>query len=264
MERLFRCRKEIREPRQIVREALTSGENISYLGSFLAISGDEGSGKSTVARRLQKILNIEELIEAGDLQTKILKARAEGPVRDGVRADKEIDDTLTEAIVSGRKVIVDARLSAHIVNKERNKMSPSENFPKGITIVYKVSPEDGATRVMQRQNAARQEANVKRLTLKETLELNRRRRSADRERWKDSYPAIKDYDTYDPEAVDAHGKRIYDISLSTTGKTVDEVVEDTLVNLLEHGFIKIEKRRKILGRIRGPQVVFDPRRHLPL
>lgn len=138
----------------------------------ITITGDIGSGKSTVASKLAEKLGMT-IIDSGQLYRKFAAEKNRSVLEQNKSndwsIDKEIDSTIEDIGRTQSNVIFVSRLAWHFV-------------PSAIKIYLKVNPIIAAERLI---NASR--ISEKHSDLNETLEYNRNRKTAELSRYKEMY-----------------------------------------------------------------------------
>jgi len=182
---------------------------------LITISGNPGSGKSTVAKILQKELSLER-VYAGSIMREM--AREKGLTlmqlgelcKDDPAIDKEIDrktaEEAHEFIAQGKGVIVEGRVQFHFL-------------PESIKIFIKVDPQEGAKRIfkdLQHQELAAARNEKVPDTLEEMQELVASRDAQDAARY------IKFY------GIDHRDTSQFDFVVDSTVPTAKEVAEIVL------------------------------------
>ena len=171
----------------------------------ITITGDLGSGKSSVARELCRMLGFE-YFSTGNLQRELARKRGMDTLEMNYQAEKDkdidklIDDRLMQIDKEDKSYILDSRLAWHFVKKS-------------FKVYLTVSPEIAAERVMgdkQRLN----EPLVGDVTGK-TLNLLERKK-AENTRFRQSY------------GIDCADLRNYDAVIDTSASTVAEVAKNII------------------------------------
>jgi cytidylate kinase len=167
---------------------------------IITITGDLGSGKSTVAKILAKELKLKyystgEIFRrlAADMQVS-LKELGELAKKDK-RIDKRIDDYQKKLGQKEDDFVLEGRLGFHFI-------------PESIKICLKVNPEESAKRIMQDNRS-----DEKFKTLKEAVESIKARRESEKERYLGLYK------------IDIDSGKNYDLIIDTTKIPANEVAE---------------------------------------
>ena len=169
---------------------------------IVAISGKPGSGKSTVARRLARLLEMEHE-SAGDFMRDIagergisvleLSSIAEG---DEGTIDREIDAHTRRLGESGDGFLIDSRLAWYFI-------------PTSVKVFLDVDLEVAAARIY----GADRDSEAENIDLLATSSAIERRLESETNRYRDYY------------GIDWLDLRHYDLVLDTSALSVDEVVE---------------------------------------
>ncbi len=168
---------------------------------IITISGDAGSGKSTIAKELAKELNLKHY-SLGDLLEKIaLKRRLSlmeisklAETDEGI--DKEMDEYQAELGKKEDNFIMDSRLGFHFI-------------PHSIKIFIGVSPEVGAKRVFHDRKKRKDEK--ENISFEKTLENIKKVRKSQMKRYKGYYK------------IDYLNEKNYDFVIDTTKLSIKEV-----------------------------------------
>ena len=166
----------------------------------ISLSGDLGSGKSTVTDILQKKFSAE-IVSVGKIFRASAAEMGMTPVQFNIflEAHPEYDEKLDEKIHEYDSIvgnyIFDSRLAFHFV-------------PSSFSYYLKVDLKEAAKRIMQAQ---RKDENYK--TLDEAIEKLKERRESEKLRYKAFYH------------VDITDMSNYDCVIDTTDKTPEEVAE---------------------------------------
>ncbi|MDD1642868.1 MAG: AAA family ATPase [Methylococcaceae bacterium] len=179
--------------------------------NIIVMSGDIGSGKSSVATALKQITGFE-VIGTGTIQRAIAKRRGVTTLELNKisQTDRSIDDEIDSYVVEIGKtqdhLILDSRLAWHFI-------------PEAFKVFLAVDPVVGAERVF---NASRNDENNS--SLEVTLENNLKRQTIEDERFHKLYNVnFRKYGNYDliidtsyttPEAIAAKIKECFDAWLS--------------------------------------------------
>jgi predicted cytidylate kinase len=173
----------------------------------IAISGDLGSGKSSVAKGLAELLGLQ-ILSTGELQRSIARRRKLSLLElnqiaeQDTAIDRQVDDELRDLAAEGRPVIVDSRMAWWFI-------------PDAVSVHLVVSPKVGAQRVLQRQNAS--EGAVERYaSASDALNGLSKRAESERARFRALYE------------VDIARLRNYHVVVDTTSATVGQVATDIL------------------------------------
>lgn len=170
--------------------------------SIIAITGDLGSGKSTVARRICEITGMEYL-STGSIQRKIAQERGIDTLqlnkecRDDKSVDDLIDNRLRAMNTDGTdNIVLDSRLAWFFVKKS-------------FKVYLKVEPKIAAQRVFKDDTRTSEPTGDTMQVLNNLLE----RKKEENERFKQFYNA------------DCLNLDNYDLVLDTSSLSVDEVAD---------------------------------------
>lgn len=152
---------------------------------IIAMSGDIGSGKSSVAAALKE-MTAYDVISTGKIQRTIAERRGVTTLELNQisQTDRSIDDEIDSYVVeigkAGDNLIIDSRLAWHFI-------------PTAYKVFLSVDPKIGAERVF---NASRCDENNSSLAV--TLENNLKRRAFEETRFHDLYSVnFRKHDNYD-------------------------------------------------------------------
>jgi len=189
----------------------------SYMNQIITISGDPGSGKSTIARELAKKLKAKR-IYVGEIRREIARKKgltlaelnnyAEKHPETDIDIDKDVANQARQ-LAKKYPVIVEGRTQFHFI-------------PESFKLYVKVSLTEGAKRIwrqMQSQKAksARNEGQINSLAgLKKTI---LKRIASDKKRYKKYY------------GLDHTKKSHYDLVVDTTKITAKQAIAKILQNL---------------------------------
>ena len=178
---------------------------------IIALSGDIGGGKSSVAKALQAITGYE-IVGTGAIQRSIAQQRGVTTLELNKisQTDRSVDDEIDNYVInlgkSGDKLIIDSRLAWHFI-------------PASFKVFLSVQPLLGAERVF---NALRKDENNP--SLQATLENNAKRQAFEDERFNklygvkfrdpSNYDLVVDTSTDTPEQIAAYINRNFQQWLS--------------------------------------------------
>lgn len=171
-------------------------------GRAIAISGDLGSGKSSVARALADLLGVPQF-SAGEHHRSIASAKNVSTLELNRMAerdagiDDEVDSALRELALSGEPRIVDSRMAWWFL-------------PNAVAVHLAVSPLVGAERVLARRSTSKVE---RYRSSEEAFLALRDRAQSERARFRTLY------------GVDVRVLRNYNLIVDTTSASVEEVVD---------------------------------------
>lgn len=173
---------------------------------IISFNGDEGSGKSTIARKVAETLNypryymgqiFRDMAKKRNMTiTEYVKSGEEDP-----SVDKEVDDYILKLDKEGNNFVIESRTAWHLV-------------PSSLKIYLKVAEEEGAQRIFkQLQKESRNLRNeLKKFnSKKDVLDNIRRRRKTDDFRYKKYY------------GINIRDPKNYDFVLDTTNLSREEV-----------------------------------------
>ena len=185
---------------------------------ILTISGALGSGKSTIAKALARILGYKHY-STGDLMRSMAEERGMTLLELSKKAenDKSIDEELDARQVRLGKeednFVIDGRLSWHFIQHS-------------VKIFLDVSDEVAANRIFKDQSRGVEKEN---LSLDKTLENIKTRRQSEIKRYQEYY------------GLNYYDKANYEVIVDTDPLDVKGVVEAVLVKLSELG--RFEKNK---------------------
>ncbi len=184
---------------------------------IITISGDPGSGKSTVAKAIAEKLKLKH-ISSGDFMRE-LAAERKMTILELVKIaerdqaiDKEIDER-TKNLAEQDDFIMDSRLAWHFI-------------PKSLKIYLKCGVEEAAKRVFAQQRGGIEAENV---TLEQTKENIIKREQSEIKRYKKYY------------GIDFKDETNYDFVLDTAKLTIPEAVEEVLEFIEEKQAVEKDK-----------------------
>lgn len=171
---------------------------------IITISGDPGSGKSTVAKAIAEKLKLKH-ISAGDFMRE-LAAEKKMTILELVKIaekdpaiDKEIDER-TKKLAEKDNFIIDSRLAWNFI-------------PKSLKIYLKCSTDEAAKRIFAQKRGGIEAENI---TLEQTKANVIAREQSEIKRYKKYY------------GIDFKKEENYDFVLDTTKLTIPEAIEEVL------------------------------------
>lgn len=171
---------------------------------IITISGDPGSGKSTVAKAIAEKLKLKH-ISAGDFMRE-LAAEKKMTILELVKIaekdpaiDKEIDER-TKKLAEQDNFIIDSRLAWHFI-------------PKSLKIYLKCSADEAAKRIFAQKRGGIEAENI---SLEQTKENIIKREQSEIKRYKKYY------------SIDFKKDENYDFVLDTTKLTIQEAIDEIL------------------------------------
>jgi len=171
---------------------------------IITISGDPGSGKSTVAKAIAEKLKIKHL-SAGDFMRELAAERKMTILELTQKAekdqsiDKEIDER-TKKLAEQDNFIIDSRLAWYFI-------------PKSLKIYLKCSADEAAKRVFTQKRGGIEAENI---SLEQTKANIIKREQSEIKRYKKYY------------SVDFKKEENYDFVLDTTKLTIPEAIDEVL------------------------------------
>lgn len=185
---------------------------------IITISGFIGSGKSTVAKILEKKLNLKRYY-AGGIRRELAKKKGmtlqefNKLGETDPSTDKFVDDILVKLGKTEDNLVVEGRTAFYFI-------------PNSIKFFLDVDPKEGARRIFEEKKHSQDRNEQSTNSVEEELELQNQRIESDRKRYSKYY----NFDCYD--------KKYYDFVIDTT-KLTSEQVADKMIEL-----IKINKKSK--------------------
>ena len=178
----------------------------------ITISGEPGSGKSTIAKLLAKKLNLKNY-SAGDFMREMAKERGITLMELSKQAetdqsiDKEIDER-TKKLAEQDGFVIDSRLAFYFI-------------PDSIKIFLKVEPAEAARRIFE----AKRPDEKQNTTVEATKESMQKRVESERKRCEQYYG----FDYLDVSK--------YDLIVDTTNKNQEQICDEIVTALTEKGKI---------------------------
>ena len=181
---------------------------------IITISGDPGSGKSSVSRRLARRLGFKHY-SIGDLMRRLAKKKGITLLELSRKAEKSksMDEELDRIQIGlGREddFVIDSRLGFYFIPRSRK-------------IFLEVKEEVAAGRIFNHLRPEEKENT----SLEKTLENIRKRKESEGLRYEKYY------------GLDCYDKEQYDLVLDTTNLTIEQTVEGIM------GFMKKHANEKI-------------------
>lgn len=176
---------------------------------IISITGDEGSGKSTVATLLAKKLNMKSYYVGGMRRSFAEKrgltlAEYNKLGETDPSTDTEVDEWQRELGQQEDNFIIQGRTSHYFI-------------PHALKLYFKIDEAVGAERVwkdIQDGKRGNEESNIS--SLEDVIASRRRRRASDVKRYMQYY----DHDMFNPDD--------FDLVIDTTHKSIDEVCSEIL------------------------------------
>lgn len=177
---------------------------------IISLSGDLGSGKSTIAKRISEELKIPRFY-AGQFFRELAKERGITTIelcelgKKDPSIDKATDAKVKEIADKLSDFLVESRTAWHFI-------------PDSIKVYFKVNSKEGARRILKefQENDFRKNEDVEMKTV-ESVELsNKKRMASDIERYKQYYD------------IDISNMENYDIIIDTTDLSREEVFDETI------------------------------------
>lgn len=177
---------------------------------IITITGDAGSGKSTVGKKIVEALSFKNFYSIGQIRRDLAK---------------EMEMTLAEYNKYGE---THPETDLDIDNYQKKLGEKSDNFlidgrtswfliPNSIKLYFKVDPNEGASRIfkeLQKNDARNEDNNL--MSVEDIIESNKRRRESDIYRYKKYY------------GKDCFNEVNFDFVIDTTNLTAEEVFEKTM------------------------------------
>ena len=182
---------------------------------IISFNGDEGSGKSTIAEKVAKVLGYPRYY-MGQIFRDMAKKRGMtlveylklGEVDPNI--DKEVDDHLLQLAEESNDFIIESRTAWHLI-------------PQSLKIYLKVDEKEGAKRIfkqLQKNNSRNEDRKID--SLEDLLASNRKRKETDDLRYKKYY------------GIDIRNSKNYDFFLDTTKLTREEVFKQVITYIKKH------------------------------
>lgn len=179
---------------------------------IISFNGDEGSGKSTIAKKVAQALNYPRYY-MGQIFRDMAKKRGltvgeySKLGETDPTVDKEIDDHVLHLAKNEKDFVIESRTAWHFI-------------PQSLKIYLKVSEEEGARRIfneLQSEQAQKTRNEVKNVeTIADIKSKVRVRRETDDARYKKYY------------GIEIHKDDNYDFVLDTTGIGIEEVFQKVM------------------------------------
>ncbi len=182
---------------------------------IITLSGNPGSGKSTVAKILLNKLGFER-VYAGGIIRQMSKERGISfeeflyQLKSDQDLEKQIDHRVKEEAEKysqqGKDVIVEGRVQFHLI-------------PESVKIYVKVSSEEGARRILkdlEDEETAKQRNQEKVANLQEMINKNEEREAKDAERYMKLY------------GIDHRKEEQYDFIVDTTSISAEESAQKVI------------------------------------
>ncbi len=175
---------------------------------IITISGDPGSGKSTVAKAVAKEFSLKHF-SAGDFMREMAESRGISLMEltkladSDISIDREIDER-TKHLAQKDNFVIDSRLAFHFI-------------PKAVKIFLKVDPKVAAQRTWKDIAAQKRHAEQQLNSEKDVLDAIVRRQQSEVERYRKYYKIDNFLDS-----------KHYDFVLDTTNLTQEKSVQKVL------------------------------------
>lgn len=177
---------------------------------IITINGDEGSGKTTIAKRLAEKLNFSRYT-TGEIFRKMSKKRGLSLIEylkiaeTDPQIDKEVDDCVIKMSKEQDNFIIDSRVAWHFI-------------PKSLKIYLETDEKEGATRIYKEimEKNDRNETKKTPASIDYVIGKIRERKKVDDKRYMKYY------------GITIRNKSNYDFVLDTTNLNPDQVFEKTL------------------------------------
>lgn len=177
---------------------------------IVSFNGDEGSGKSTIAKKTAKELDYPRYSmgqifrnmakKKGITLVELLKFCEKNP-----EIDKEVDQYLIELSQKEKDFIIESRTAWHFISTS-------------LKIYLKVESKEGAKRIFKEfeNNTIRSSEDKGMDSVENIMASEQDRKARDEERYKKYY------------GINIHDENNYDFVLDTTNLPIDQVLEKTL------------------------------------
>ena len=184
---------------------------------IISFCGDEGSGKSTIAKKVAEALNypryyMGQIFRDMAKKRNMTVAEYSAFVKTDPSVDREIDDFIVKLANEQSDFVIEGRTAWYFA-------------PKSLKIYLKVSDEEGAKRIFkqlqEQEKDMRNEIN-KNATYQDVLQNILNRRKSDDIRYKKFY------------GINIRNPKNYDFVLDTTKLTRDEVFNHVIAFIKEH------------------------------
>lgn len=207
----------------------------------LIISGESGTGKSTLGKKISELLNIKSVDVGDQIRKKTEKQTGKAPVgfadRD-LSVDIEFDKVTAEIIknsINGEPIILVARMGPWVAKKEEVKAEETEQpFPRVVTVNLYASKETKIERIRIRERAK----NPK-ITDEEIDQKTASGNIKNQKNWHEAHPDLVG-DPLDPKAM-YREKPIFNIIINTDGLNAEEVLLETIRLLKESNYLTKEE-----------------------
>lgn len=205
--------------------------------NILIISGDSGTGKSTLGRGLAKLLGIK-IADVGDLiREETKKQTGTSPVGFADR-DVSVDtqfDTATAKIVrnaaSSEPQVLVARMGPWVAKKEEvAAREAGEDFPIVVSINLSASPEAKKERIRIRERVKHPEMSDEEIDQKTQSGNDKNQKN-----WHEAHPDLEG-DPLDPQAK-YQGEYIFTFAINTDNLDADEVLQKAIKLLRETRYL---------------------------
>lgn len=174
---------------------------------IITISGTPGSGKSTIAKAVAKVLNLKHF-SAGDFMREMAESKGISLLELSKMAesdpsiDREIDER-NKHLALKDDFVIDSRLAFHFI-------------PKAIKIFLKVDAKVAAHRTWKDIQSMKRHSESQLKSEKEVLNAVQKRLKSECKRYEDFY------------GIDYLDEKNYDFVLDTTNSTIEEAVNKVL------------------------------------
>jgi len=186
----------------------------NFLVMIISFNGDEGSGKSTIAKKVAEAIGYpryymgqifrDMAAKRGLTLVEYLKLGETDP-----NIDKEVDDYLLKLAEEQSNFIIESRTAWHLI-------------PHSLKIYLEVDEREGAKRIfkeLQENNSRNEDKKVD--SIEDVLKSNQRRKETDDLRYKKYY------------GIDIRDPKNYDFVLDTTNLSREEVLDKTMAFVKE-------------------------------
>lgn len=249
------------------QESSPAKEEQLYCPNFdvITISGPSGTGKTSTGEQLAKRYGAE-FIKVGDLFRQMQESPVVGFMQRELSVDEKYDvlqvEKMRQAVREGRPLILEGRLAGLLATQLLDEAWFSHfvhgtNEPRLARLIFTADARTRFKRIRNRENKDNQNRTS---TLKQAAHQTRDREEQDFAQWSMIHDALKGPAThpFNPGAritkegvywpdegifADIHAEQLfpypmYDHSISTTTKSVDEVIRCIDKKLLQDGLIE--------------------------
>lgn len=224
------------------REQSPSREIIVPIPNVMTISGYSGVGKTTVARILKGLLHMRFEKVGGERfrawYEKTTGQKVFGFADRDPSVDRVLDDytssRITQAIKTGTKVIVEARLGGWLAKKAENVLmsqrKPGEEKPRQtFRILLRASEGIRFSRIRNREGQT--------LSFNQVEKQTKEREKKDLAIWRKAHPELVNIDPLSEINRDEHGEPIYDLIVNTDDLSTMQIADRIYRELQVRGLL---------------------------